>query len=61
MSVDPFNDPDGRGKHPGDSDPIEIMVANFDAEIERLRDLLNKTSARNRTLARELRRAKLDT
>ena len=29
-----------------------------DAEIGRLRDLLNKTSARNRTLARELRRAK---
>ena len=47
MSVDPFNDPDGRGKHPGDDDPIEVMVANFeatiesrDAEIERLRAVL---------------------
>ncbi len=43
--VDPFNDPDGRGKHP--VDPIEIMVAGFeadietkDAEIERLRKAL---------------------
>ncbi len=59
MSIDPFNDPDGRGQHPGE--PIEHMVAAKDAEIERLRDLLNKTSARNRTLARALRRAKLDT
>ena len=40
MSVDPFNDPDGRGKHPGDGDPIEIMVSNFEAEIERLREVL---------------------
>ncbi len=34
MKVDPFNDPDGRGKHPGDPDPIEHMVANFEATIE---------------------------
>ena len=35
----------------------DVMFEAAD-ESERLRDLLNKTSARNRTLARELRRAK---
>ncbi len=34
MTVDPFNDPDGRGKHPGNPDPIEHMVAGFEATIE---------------------------
>ncbi len=43
MSVDSFNDPDGRGKHPGDS--IEIMVVNFEAEIKRLRAALEEISA----------------
>ena len=42
----------------GQDGPHSVTITELCDEIERLRDLLNKTSANNRTKARELRRVK---
>ena len=39
-------------------DPDSVSITELCDEFERLRELLNKTSANNRMKARELRRAK---
>ena len=42
----------------GQDDPHSVTITELCSEIERLREILNKTSANNRTKARSLRRAK---